>query len=90
MNRINIKNGQMITSKGWPQKYKRILEYIVQFRKVENIIKKHWSILWKDKIPGLLLPLYPAFIYRKAPKLKDKLAPGVIDPPKQKKSSLFF
>lgn len=69
--------------------YKIIFDYNVQFKKVENFIKDHWSILRKDKILGPLLPTHPGFIYRKAPTLKDKLALGVIDRPKQKKSMLF-
>lgn len=60
-----------------------ILDFNVQFRQVEKIIKKHWDILRRDRFLGSMLPAPPWLIYRKAPTLKDLIAPGVIDPPQE-------
>lgn len=38
---------------------------------------------------GPLLPPRPLFIYKKAPSLRDRLAPGVVDPPIQSENRLF-
>lgn len=53
--------------------YKVILDYNVQFRKVEHIIRNHWNILRTDRILGPLFPVHPGFIYRKALTLKDRV-----------------
>lgn len=38
---------------------------------------------------GPLLPPRPLFLYKKAPSLRDRLAPGVVDPPIQSENRLF-
>lgn len=57
-----------------------VFDYNIQCKKIENIIKKHWYILSRNKVLNKILPPIPRFIYRKAPTLRDKLAPGIIDP----------
>lgn len=69
--------------------YKILLDYSIQHKKFERIVKKHWPILQHDRVLGQVLPSCPQFIYRKAPTLRDKLAPGVINPPKKQTSTLF-
>lgn len=59
-----------------------ILDYNVQYKKFEKIIRKYWPILKQDKTLGPVLPERPQFVYKRAPSLRDKLAPGVIDPPR--------
>lgn len=58
-----------------------ILDYNVQHKKFEKIVFKYWLILKQDRVLGPALSDHPQFKYRKAPSLRDKLAPGVIDPP---------
>lgn len=58
-----------------------ILDFNVQHKKFERLVQKHFPILKQDRVLGPVLPEHPQFIYRKAPSLRDKLAPGVIDPP---------
>lgn len=69
--------------------YRIILDYNIQYKKLEHIIAKHWPILKGDRTLGPVLPDHPRFIYRKAPSLRDRVAPGVIDPPKTVTSRLF-
>lgn len=71
------------------QECNMILDYNVQFRQVEKIIRKDWNTLKKDKVLGPLLHIKPGFIYKKAQSLKDLIAPGVIDPPKRKRGTPF-
>lgn len=70
-----------------PRKYKGDLAFIRgfhrQYKEVDNIFKKHWPILLKDKYLGSLLRTKPKFIYRRAPGLRNKIAPNIPDPPKQ-------
>lgn len=61
--------------------YSLILDYNVQHKKFELIIAKHWSILKHDRLLGPVLPSRPKLIYRKAPFLRDRVAPGVVNPP---------
>lgn len=73
-----LQEGHQCSNLGF--EYKVILNYNVQFRKVEHIIRNHWNIiLRKDRILGPHLLVYPEFIYRKDPTLKNRLAPGVIE-----------
>lgn len=66
-----------------------MLDYSIQYKKFERIIAKHWPILKNDQTLGPVLPDRPEFIYRKAPSLRDRLAPGVVDPPKTMNNTLF-
>lgn len=59
---------------------RKILDFNVH-KKFEKIVRRHWPILKQDRVLGPALPEYPEFVYRKAPSLRDKLAPGVINPP---------
>lgn len=54
-----------------------------QYRTVEGIFKKFWPILLKDKDLQSSLPKKPKFIYRRAPTLRNRLAPNVPDPPRK-------
>ena len=69
--------------------FKMILDYNVQHKKFERIIAKNWSILKQDKVLGPVLPEKPQFIYKKAPSLRDRLAPSVLNPPVVSDNRLF-
>lgn len=43
------------------------LDFNVQNKKFEKIVKKYWPILKQDRVLGPPLPECPQFIYRKAP-----------------------
>lgn len=66
---------------------KMVVDYNIQYKKFE---KNHPErpILKQDRVLGSFLPERPQFIYRKAPTLRDRLAPGVIDPPTQVENRL--
>ena len=70
--------------------FKIVLDYNIQYRQFEKIVNKHWEVLKKDKVLGTVLPAHPRFIYRKAPSLRDVVAPGVIDPPPPFKENRIF
>lgn len=36
--------------------YKIILDYNIQYKKIERIVSKHWDILKKDSVLGAVLP----------------------------------
>lgn len=61
--------------------FRILLGYNIQRRKVENIFQKHWEILLRDRVLGGALPPAPKFVYKKAPNLRNFLAPSVLDPP---------
>lgn len=65
-------------------------DHSVQSKKVENIIKKYWSILKRDIVLSNVWPPHPKFIYRKAPALKSILAQSVVDASKKKSSNTLF
>lgn len=69
------------------EQFRIILDYNVQSKKVENIIKKYWNILQRDKLLCKVLPPQPRFVYKKAPALRKILAPSVIDPLKRDKGN---
>lgn len=50
-----------------------ILNYIIQHKQVEKIIKRHWCILLADKHLQEILPNFPKFVYRRAPPSAIKL-----------------
>ena len=52
-----------------------------QYKSIENIFKKYWSILLKDNDLVAILPPKPKFVYRRAPGLRNMIAPNVPDPP---------
>lgn len=54
-----------------------------QYREVEGIFKTHWPILLKDRDLKKILPNKPKFTYRRAPGLRNKIAPNIPDPPKK-------
>lgn len=60
--------------------FRIVLGYNIQKNKVENIIKKHWNILLRDKVLGGVLPPCPLFVYKKAQSLRNIVAPGVLGP----------
>lgn len=43
---------------------------------MENILQKHWNILQQDPLLKTILPNIPRITYRKAPSLKNKIAPS--------------
>lgn len=61
-----------------------ILDYNIQYRKLETIIRKHGNILSADRHLVQLLLIRPRFIYRRAPTLRDLVAKSVLDPPSKK------
>lgn len=63
------------------EEYRMVLSYNIQKNRIENTFKKHWNVLLRDKVLGGVLPQCPSFVYKKAPNLRDILAPGVLDPP---------
>ena len=54
-----------------------------QYRQVEAVFKRHWHILMKDKDLAKSISDVPKFIYKRAPGLRNKIAPNVPDPPKK-------
>lgn len=54
--------------------------YNLQSKKMENIFRRYLSIILKDKVLGKVLPPVPKFVYRKNPNLRNKFAPGVLNP----------
>lgn len=60
-----------------------IIGFHWQYKEVESIFRKNWPILLKDKDLKQILPKKPKFIYRKAPGLRNKIAPNISDPPKK-------
>lgn len=39
---------------------------------------------------GSVLPVRRRIVYKRAPTLRDKIAPGVVDPPIFKKHAIYF
>ena len=67
-----------------------ILNYNVQHKQLENIFKRHWSILQADKQLQCILPSMPRIIYRRAPSLRDLVAKNIPDPPTKSNTLTFF
>lgn len=59
-----------------------ILDYNIQHREVEKVVRKHWHILKSDRHLKNILPDVPKIVYKKAPTLRDLLVRNVMDPPK--------
>lgn len=53
-----------------------ITTFHFQYRKMEKIMSKHWDILLQDPLLNTSLPTKPRVTYRKAPNLKNKIAPS--------------
>lgn len=49
-----------------------VLNYNVQHRKVEQIIKKYWTKFRVDRDLKQMLPDRPKFMYKKAPLIKER------------------
>lgn len=66
-NKVSVMDRDSLLTNAKPRKYKGELTFITgfhrQYKEVENIFKKHWPILLKDKDLGPLLPIKPTFIY---------------------------
>lgn len=70
--------------------FKIILDYNIQHKQFEKIVRKHCEVLLrKDEVLRAVLPPRPLFIYKRAPTLWDVIAPGVIDPPVFKENRIF-
>lgn len=73
-------------SKGKPTKKEReatsdhsmrfLTTFNFQYKKMENILQKHWNILQQDSLLKTILPCIPRITYWKAPSLKNKIAPS--------------
>lgn len=48
-------------------------------KKMESILKKHWPILLED-LQLKTLPKFPKVTYRRAPNIKNKIAPSKLKP----------
>ena len=48
-----------------------ILDYNVQHKDVEKLLKKHWHILATDKHLKNILPIKPNIVYKRAPTIRD-------------------
>ncbi|XP_073481353.1 uncharacterized protein [Aquarana catesbeiana] len=59
-----------------------ITGFNTQYKKLEDIIKKNWSIISSDPQLSKVLPRKPTFVYRKARRIRDKIVKNVPDPPK--------
>lgn len=67
-----------------------IMNYSIQHKKMERIIRKHWPLLKSDKTLCNILPDKPHFIYRRVPTLRDLIAKNVPEPPKRLTELSFF
>lgn len=67
-----------------------ILDFSIQYKKIEQIIRRHWSVLPLDKQLQEVLPKHPNFIYRRAPTLRDKLVKNIPDPPTKGFTTFFY
>lgn len=53
-----------------------------EYRVLEGIVKRNWSIICNDPHLSKILPSKPKLIYRKARRIKDGIVKNVPDPPK--------
>lgn len=54
-----------------------------EYKKLEGIIKKYWSIILEDLQLNKILPPKPTFLYRRARKIQDSIVKNVPDPLKR-------
>ena len=95
--RVRLMNREVIVSDKPPvtsaieqiTNHKIVLDYNIQYKKFDRIVVKHWAVLKGDAVLGPTLPDRPQFVYKKAPALRDLIAPGVIDPPIVPRPRLF-
>lgn len=60
-----------------------ISSFHCQYKEVENIYRRHWHILGRDRHLGEILNNQPRFIYRRAPNSGDLVVKKLLDPPDQ-------
>ena len=65
-----------------------ITSYSNQHFLIKKLVRKHWHLIKEDAILGPALPEQPHVVFRGVPSLRDSLAPGVVDPPRNK--PMFF
>lgn len=65
------------------------MDFNMQHKQIEKIVKKYWNIVKADRHLGTILPEKSRFTYRRAPTLRDRIAKDVLDPPSQNKCSFF-
>lgn len=61
-----------------------VLDYSLQSKDVERILKKYWSVLKQDTHLKDLLSDKPKIVYKKAPSLRDRLVHNIVEPPPPK------
>lgn len=83
---VRDKNKDGTTDHGLPL----IMNYSVQHKQVERIIKKYWPLLKADKTLHNVLPDKPRFTYRRVPTLRALVAKNVLEPPKRVTELSFF
>lgn len=66
-----------------------VLDFNVQFKDIEKIIRRHWYILKEDKHLQKILPEKPLIIYKRAPTLRDIIVNNVVEPPPKNKFSFL-
>lgn len=86
----NMDRNLLILGQNRLRKINIVMDYNLQYKKLVKIVNKHWVILLKDWVLGPILPECPQFIYCRAPTLRDRIAPGVVDSPIVKENWLFF
>lgn len=57
-----------------------ITTFHFQYKKMEKISENHWNILQKDLHLKTILPEHPRVTYRRAPNLRNKIAPSKFKP----------
>lgn len=53
-----------------------ITQYQNKHRRMESVLKRHWSRLQQDPPLKTTISMVPQFSYRKAPNIKGKVAPS--------------
>lgn len=61
-----------------------ITSFSNQHQNINHFINKHWHILGNNRILNTILPVKPWVVFPGVPSLGDKLAPNVLNPPKNK------
>lgn len=58
-----------------------ITEFNTQYKILEGIVKKNWTIICNDPHLNKILPSKPTFIYRRARRIRDGIVKNLPDPP---------
>lgn len=66
-----------------------VLDFNVQYKDIEKILKKYWYILKGDQHPQSILPDKPVIMYKRATTLRDLIMRNVVDPPSSNPFSFF-